>query len=73
MLIAARAMNEGMALLKPRLVDANVKPSGRVIFGTVEGGLHDIGKNLVCMMLEGAGFEIVDLGADVETDRFVER
>ncbi len=72
MLIAARAMKEGMALLKPRLVDANVKPSGRVIFGTVKGDLHDIGKNLVCMMLEGAGFEIVDLGADVEPDRFVE-
>ncbi len=72
MLIAARAMQSGLAIIKPQLVKANVKSSGKVVVGTVKGDLHDIGKNLVCMMLEGAAFEIVDLGADVSPDKFVE-
>lgn len=72
MLIAARAMKAGLALLKPHLVDASVEPLGTVAVGTVQGDLHDIGKNLVCLMLEGAGFEIKDLGADVSPEKFVE-
>lgn len=72
MLIAARAMKAGLAILKPKLIDADVKPVGRVAAGTVKGDLHDIGKNLVCMMLEGAGFEIVDLGTDVSPEQFVD-
>jgi 5-methyltetrahydrofolate--homocysteine methyltransferase len=72
MLIAARAMQSGLAIIKPQLVKANVKSSGKVVAGTVKGDLHDIGKNLVCMMLEGAAFEIVDLGSDVTPDMFVE-
>jgi 5-methyltetrahydrofolate--homocysteine methyltransferase len=71
MLISARAMQAGMALLKPALKEADVKSSGKVIIGTVKGDLHDIGKNLVAMMLEGAGFEIVDLGTDVAPEKFV--
>jgi 5-methyltetrahydrofolate--homocysteine methyltransferase len=71
MLIAARAMQSGLAVLKPRLVQANFKPIARVAAGTVKGDLHDIGKNLVCMMLEGASFEIIDLGTDVSPDKFV--
>src|SRR5512147_1088759 len=65
MLVAARAMQTGMALLKPYLKKADVASAGKVAIGTVKGDLHDIGKNLVAMMLEGAGFEIIDLGADV--------
>jgi len=72
MLIAARAMQSGMALLKPSLLQAGVKSSGKVAIGTVKGDLHDIGKNLVAMMLEGAGFEIIDLGTDVIPEKFVE-
>ena len=72
MLISARAMQSGVALIKPQLVKANVQSSGKVVVGTVKGDLHDIGKNLVCMMLEGAAFEIVDLGADVSPEMFVE-
>lgn len=72
MLVAAKAMQEGLALLKPHLVKANVQSVGRVAAGTVQGDLHDIGKNLVCMMLEGAGFEIIDLGIDVAPAKFVE-
>jgi 5-methyltetrahydrofolate--homocysteine methyltransferase len=72
MLIAARAMKSGLAVLKPALVQADVKPIGRVAAGTVKGDLHDIGKNLVCMMLEGASFEIIDLGTDVTPDKFVD-
>ncbi len=72
MLIAARAMQSGLAVLKPALVKADVKPIGRVAAGTVKGDLHDIGKNLVCMMLEGASFEIIDLGTDVTPDKFVD-
>jgi 5-methyltetrahydrofolate--homocysteine methyltransferase len=71
MLISVRAMKEGLKLLKPLLVEADVKPAGKVVAGTVKGDLHDIGKNLVCMMLEGAGFEIVDLGCDVPKEKFV--
>jgi 5-methyltetrahydrofolate--homocysteine methyltransferase len=72
MLIAARAMKEGLEILKPYLKEADVKSPGRVAAGTVRGDLHDIGKNLVCMMLEGAGFEIVDLGTDVTPEKFVD-
>jgi len=72
LLIAARAMQAGMTLLKPHLVQADIKSSGKVVAGTVKGDMHDIGKNLVCMMLEGAAFEIVDLGTDVSPDKFVE-
>ena len=71
MLIAARAMKAGLEILQPHLVDAGVEPLGKVAIGTVKGDLHDIGKNLVAMMLEGAGFEIVDLGVDVDADAFV--
>ncbi len=72
MLIAARAMQAGLGILKPRLVEADVKSSGKVVAGTVKGDLHDIGKNLVTMMLEGAAFEIIDLGTDVSPEKFVE-
>ena len=71
MLIAARAMKAGLAILQPLLVDSGVEPVGRVAIGTVKGDLHDLGKNLVAMMLEGAGFEIVDLGTDVAPDQFL--
>lgn len=71
MLIAARAMQTGLKILKPLLVASEIKPVGRVVIGTVKGDLHDIGKNLVAMMLEGAGFEIFDLGTDVSADAFV--
>ena len=72
MLISARAMQTGMAILKPQLKDANIAAAGRVAVGTVKGDLHDIGKNLVAMMLEGAGFEILDLGTDVDPGKFVD-
>ena len=72
MLIAARAMKEGLAILKPYLKEADIKSPGRVAAGTVRGDLHDIGKNLVCMMLEGAGLELVDLGTDVTPEKFVD-
>jgi 5-methyltetrahydrofolate--homocysteine methyltransferase len=72
MLIAARAMQAGLGLLKPHLVEANIQSTGKVVLGTVKGDLHDIGKNLVAMMLEGAAFEIVDLGSDVSPEKFVE-
>jgi len=72
MLIAARAMQKGLAILKPYLKQADVKPAGKVAIGTVKGDLHDIGKNLVAMMLEGAGFEIIDLGTDVSPERFID-
>ncbi len=71
-LIAARAMKSGMEVLKPLLVSAGVEPVGTVVVGTVKGDLHDIGKNLVCMMLEGAGFKVVDAGINVEPDKFVQ-
>ena len=72
MLIAARAMKAGLEILKPLLADSGVEPVGKAVIGTVKGDLHDIGKNLVTMMLEGAGFEILDLGTDVAPDQFVE-
>ena len=71
MLISARAMKSGLVLLRPYLISANVQAVGKVIIGTVQGDLHDIGKNLVGMMLEGAGFEVIDLGADVSADKYV--
>ena len=71
-LVAARAMNIGAALLKPLLVEAGVEASGRVCIGTVKGDLHDIGKNLVKMMMEGKGLEVVDLGTDVPSEKFIE-
>jgi 5-methyltetrahydrofolate--homocysteine methyltransferase len=70
-LIAARAMKSAMEILKPRLVEAGVEPIGKIVVGTVKGDLHDIGKNLVAMMLEGAGFEVVDLGVDVSPEKFL--
>jgi 5-methyltetrahydrofolate--homocysteine methyltransferase len=72
MLVAARAMQAGLALLKPQLVQSDVKSSGTVVIGTVKGDLHDIGKNLVALMLEGAGFEVKDLGVDVAPEKFIE-
>ena len=71
-LIAARAMNRGMELLKPHFADSGVESRGRVCIGTVQGDLHDIGKNLVKMMLEGKGFEVVDLGTDVPPEAFIQ-
>ena len=71
-LVAARAMNQGALLLKPLLAAEGVKASGRVCIGTVQGDLHDIGKNLVKMMLEGKGLEVIDLGTDVAPETFVE-
>jgi len=71
-LIAARAMHAGMNILRPKLAETGVKNIGTVAIGTVKGDLHDIGKNLVKMMLEGAGFEVIDLGIDVSVDKFVE-
>jgi len=72
LLVAARAMQGGMELLKPLLVAEDVEPIGKVVLGTVKGDLHDIGKNLVGIMLEGAGFEVIDLGTDVDAEKFVE-
>ena len=71
-LIAARAMHGGMAILKPILSKSAANQAAKVIVGTVKGDLHDIGKNLVAMMLEGGGFEVIDLGIDVSADKFVE-
>jgi len=71
-LIAARAMHAGMSVLRPKLVETGVKNIGKVAIGTVKGDLHDIGKNLVKMMLEGAGFEVIDLGTDVSVEKYVE-
>ena len=72
MLVAARAMSAALAVLKPHLISEGVKSSGKVAIGTTQGDLHDIGKNLVAMMLEGSGYEIVDLGVDVAPDKFVQ-
>jgi 5-methyltetrahydrofolate--homocysteine methyltransferase len=71
MLVSARAMQSGLAILKPQLSESGATPAGKVIIGTVKGDLHDIGKNLVAMMLEGAGFDVVDMGTDVSPDKFV--
>jgi 5-methyltetrahydrofolate--homocysteine methyltransferase len=71
-LVAARALNKGTEALKPRLIAAGVKPIGKVIICTVKGDQHDIGKNLVRMMLEGAGFEVIDLGIDIDENKIIE-
>lgn len=72
MLVSARAMQSALNLLRPLLAQAGKEPVGRVVMGTVAGDLHDIGKNLVGLMLEGAGFEVIDLGVDVSPEKFVE-
>ena len=72
-LIAARAMKMAMEILEPELVKAGVKPRGKFLIGTVQGDLHDIGKNLVAMMLKGAGFEVIDIGVDIGPEKFVEQ
>ncbi len=72
LLIAARAMKTSLALITPLLAGSGVQPTGRVVIGTVQGDLHDIGKNLVASMLEGGGFQVVDLGVDVPAQKFVE-
>jgi 5-methyltetrahydrofolate--homocysteine methyltransferase len=71
MMIAARAMKKALAILKPHLLESHIEPIGKFVIGTVMGDLHDIGKNLVTIMLEGVGFEVTDLGTDVSPDRFV--
>lgn len=71
-LIAARAMKAGMEILAPQLAAAGVQPVAKVVIGTVKGDLHDIGKNLVAMMLQGGGFEVIDLGTDVAAEKFVQ-
>ncbi len=72
-LVSARAMNMGMEALKPYLMQENTKPAGKVVIGTVKGDLHDIGKNLVKLMLESKGFEVIDAGVDVSAEQFVEK
>jgi 5-methyltetrahydrofolate--homocysteine methyltransferase len=72
MLFSAKAMKSGLNLLRPHLVDQKISTLGTVIIGTVEGDMHDIGKNLVCMMLEGGGFEVVDLGVNTPADKFID-
>jgi 5-methyltetrahydrofolate--homocysteine methyltransferase len=72
LLLAARAMKGSLELIRPLLTERGAQPTGRVVIGTVKGDLHDIGKNLVSSMLEGGGFEVIDLGADVTPDKFVE-
>jgi len=72
MLIAARAMKAGIAILRPLLAESGIEPVGKMVIGTVSGDLHDIGKNLVGLMMEGAGFEVIDVGTDVSADAFVE-
>jgi methylmalonyl-CoA mutase cobalamin-binding domain/chain len=70
-LLAANAMKAGMGILRPLLAETGAKPIGKVVIGTVKGDIHDIGKNLVAMMLEGAGFEVVDLGINTDADKFI--
>lgn len=72
MLVSANAMQEGLNVLKPLLAASDVQPIGKIAIGTVQGDIHDVGKNLVIMMLEGAGFEVVDLGVNVTPDKFVQ-
>ena len=72
-LVAARAMNAGITVLEPKLAEIGNEPVGRAVIGTVKGDLHDIGKNLVAMMLKGAGFEVQDLGVDVDADTFIQQ
>ena len=72
-LVAARAMTAGLSVLEPKLVEVGNEPVGKAVIGTVKGDLHDIGKNLVAVMLKGAGFEVVDLGTDVEPEDYIEK
>jgi len=72
-LVSAKAMKAGMTIIRPLLAKANIKSRGKVVIGTIQGDLHDIGKNIVAMLLEGAGFEVIDLGADVQIEKFVEQ
>lgn len=72
MLVIAMAMHEALAILKPKLVEVGAEPVGKAVIGTVRGDVHDIGKNMLGMMLEGAGFEVIDLGLDVPPQKFVE-
>jgi len=72
-LIAARAMKMGMDYLEPEIIKAGIEPAGKCVIGTIQGDLHDIGKNLVAMMLKGAGFKVIDLGVDVKPEDFAER
>lgn len=72
-LVAARAMNAGLTILEPKLIEVGNEPLGKAVVGTVQGDLHDIGKNLVVMMLKGAGFEVCDLGVDVESNAFIKK
>ncbi|MGD8521686.1 MAG: corrinoid protein [Desulfobacterales bacterium] len=71
-LLAAKAMHDGLEILRPHLVETGAKPVGKIVLGTVKGDIHDIGKNLVGMMCEGAGFEVINLGFDVDPEKFVE-
>ena len=71
-LISAKAMQAGMDVLRPKLIETGAKLAGKIILGTVKGDLHDIGKNLVGMLMEGAGYEVIDLGIDVPSDKFVD-
>lgn len=71
MLISARAMQAGLGILRPQLVEQGIEASGKIVIGSIQGDLHDIGKNLVGMMFEGAGFEVIDLGTDVSPAQFV--
>ncbi len=70
-LVAARALNAGLSILEPKLIEVGNKPIGKVVIGTVKGDLHDIGKNLVAMMIKGAGLEVIDLGVDVSPEAFI--
>ncbi|MCC8150823.1 MAG: corrinoid protein, partial [Lachnospiraceae bacterium] len=72
-LVAARALNAGLTILEPKLVEVGNEPVGKVVIGTVKGDLHDIGKNLVAMMLKGVGFEVTDIGVDVPPETFLEK
>lgn len=72
-LVAARALNAGLNILEPKLIEIGNEPIGRAVIGTVKGDLHDIGKNLVAMMLKGAGFEVYDVGVDVTPEAFIEK
>ena len=72
-LVAARAMNAGLTVLEPKLIEVGNEPVGKAVIGTVQGDLHDIGKNLVIMMLKGIGFEIHDVGVDVDADTFIDK
>ena len=71
-LISAKAMHAGMEVLRPKLVESGAKPAGKVVIGTVKGDLHDIGKNLVGMLMEGAGYQVIDIGIDIPSEKFVE-